>query len=240
MSEDNFAIDIEPSDIAAETADSPEMEAAFEEGLNSDVTPQPEEQPSKYKIDDQEYTMDELRDLTQKGMNIPKLESKIQAIDQKFGGLAAMAEQQGVGLDDFINQIQYNAEEMQVRQMAQEYDISEEDARRYLDDSGFFEGRKQREAQQQQQQANDEMLVDFLNYFEKSQGHRFDAEKDQIPAEVWQEVENGTPLRYAYLQHERNQLLQEIENIKNPSSSRPVKRESNNENDAFLKGFNSI
>jgi hypothetical protein len=241
MSEDNFAIDIEPSDITAEPADSPEMGAAFEEGLKSDL-PQ-EQQPEKIKLGDLgEYSMDEAKNLVQMGMNIPKLESKIQAIDQKFGGLADMAEQQGMSLDDFLNQIQYNAEEMQVHSFAQEYGIDPEEARRVLDDSGFFEGRKQREAQAQQQQANDENLMDFLDYFQQSQGRQFDSEKDQIPAEVWQAVEQGTPLRYAYLEHERNQLLQQIEQMKNPNAyvNRRASRSNDEGTDPFLKGFMSV
>jgi hypothetical protein len=241
MSEDNFAIDIEPSDLATEQADSPEMGAAFEEGLNADVPDQQGEQPQKYKIDDQEYTMDEMRDLAQKGMNYGKLEGKVQAIDQKFGGLAAMAEQQGVSLDDLINEIQFNAEEMQVRQLAQEYDISEDDARRYLDDSGFFDGRRQREAQAQQQQNNDANLMDFLDYFQQSEGRQFDTEKDQIPTEVWQAVEQGVPLRYAWLEHSTNNLRQEIQQMKNPTRGQRVNTSKNDDNsDAFLKGFNSI
>lgn len=237
MSEDNFAIDIEPGEMTAETADSPEMDAAFEEGLTSDL-PEQQENTQKIDIDGHELSMDELRDYAQKGLNFGKLESKVQQIDQKFGALADMAEEQGMDLDSFLNQLQYNAEEAQVYSLMNEYDISEDDARRFLDDQGFFDSRKARETAAEQEQMNDEMFSDFVDYWQQQHGRPFDPEKDSIPAEVWQEVENGTPLRYAFVEHEINRLKQEIQNIRNPQSKRS--HQNNDYESAFLKGFDSV
>jgi len=42
---------------------------------------------------------------------------------------------------------------------------------------------------------------DFMTTFERLNGKKFDDRVDLIPLEVWQDVNNGTPLKYAYAEN---------------------------------------
>lgn len=116
-------------------------------------------------------------------------------------------------------------------------------------------GRRDREQTARERQAaeekaaNDRQLSDFLAVFQEMHERPYDPKVDKIAPEVWAASQNGTPLRYAYIDHFNKQLRSQLKISKqNESNARkaPVggvtsggtnKKESV---DPFLEGFNSV
>ena len=90
--------------------------------------------------------------------------------------------------------------------------------RNYTDDEAqeIFEARQiKAEREQEKQKALDEQAdkekieadnKKFLEYFEKANGKAYDPQKDKLPDEVWESVNNGESLKYAYMEYELSQL----------------------------------
>jgi hypothetical protein len=66
---------------------------------------------------------------------------------------------------------------------------------------------KQAKAEQDKQSKD---YVDFLDYFKKENDRSYDAEKDTIPTEVWQQVFEGKSLKDAYTYHLKDNLKSRI------------------------------
>jgi hypothetical protein len=189
------------------------------------------------------------RELAEMGMNYPKLREKLQALeaDPRLTFVEQMAQQYGMSTDDFIQAVQQQQEEQQLNELIQQ-NIPEEYAREMLENRRFRE-QSQAEQQQKQQEAQQQQeFADFFKYFKESNGRDFVPETDAIPDSVWQANQQGVPLRYAYAEHENNQLRQQLATLKkNQDNAKKapvggVTQHGSNETaseDPFLKGFMS-
>jgi hypothetical protein len=117
----------------------------------------------------------------------------------------------------------------------------------------LVESRRDREERQQEKAARDadakvqSEYKDFLETFQSMNERQF-TDKDTIPQEVWDAVNKGQPLKFAYLEHHnkelRNQLKIAKQNQANtkkaPVGSVTAGGGTRTEGtDAFLDGFNS-
>lgn len=198
----------------------------------------------KYNHEEMEIPYEEAIPLVQKGMNYDKLYEKLQEYEQHpiLQMFEKEAEELGMTTDEYLEVLLAEQEAEEIEELTENnipYDVAKE----------IVEARNLKELlvleneQKQLQELEQQEFSEFINMFP-------DVEPEDILPETWLLFEQGVPLKYAYMEQERNQLLTEIEkveqNTKNKSKS-PVRgvsshgyREEADDDDPFLKGFNSI
>ena len=101
-------------------------------------------------------------------------------------------------------------EKEEVAKIQEDKNYSEEDAREILDARRIKQENEQsKQAQSEQQQLETQTRnnnIEFLDYFKVRYDRDYDNVKDVINPEVWKAVNNGTPLKYAYMEHEIKEL----------------------------------
>lgn len=212
--------------------------------------PTPQTLKIKYNKEEQEITLDEARELAQKGKNYDKVIEQLNELktDPRLSFVEELAKEQNMDVNQFLDAYKEHKEQERLNQLM-EQNIPEDLAKEIL------ESRKDREERQREKEskANEEKqnqeFGEFIQFFKDANGRDFDAEKDKIPNEVWQANEKGIPLKYAYMEHYNNELRSQLQVQKqNEENSKkaPVKGvtqyggEESTPEDDFLKGFNSI
>jgi hypothetical protein len=171
----------------------------------------------KIKYNKEEIPLDQERakELAQMGMNYPKLQEKLQALesDPRLTFVEELAQRQGMNVDEFIGAFREQQEQQQLNELIQQ-NIPEEYAREMLENRKFrqeFQTKQQESQQQEQQQAD---FKEFLSYYKDANGKEFDPNKEAIPNEVLEAYQNGTPLKFAYMQHHNAQLQNQLKILK--------------------------
>ncbi|WHY76071.1 hypothetical protein QNH20_18335 [Neobacillus sp. WH10] len=238
-------------------------EIADETPVETDAQPQADEtteapqdttEPLKFKVkfnrEEQELSYDEAVPFIQKGMHFDKVQERLQALesDPRLAFIENLANQNGMTADEYIQAVQQQQEQARIDELVQQ-GISEELASEMLENKKFrqqYEAEKQTKAQQEKQNAE---YNEFFDYFKQANGRDFDSNKDQIPETVWQATQNGVPLKFAYMEHQNQQLQQQIQTYKQNETNAnraPVTSTTAHggteiaSEDDFLAGFNSI
>jgi hypothetical protein len=213
-----------------------------------DVTPQMLR--VKFNKEEREIPLDEAVPLVQKGMNYDKLQEKLQSLesDPRLSFVEELAKEQGMDVNQYLDAVKQWKEQAKLDELVQQ-NIPEDVAKEMLENRKFRDQyENERKAKEEESKRNEE-FKDFLSFFKEANDRDFDAQKDQIPQEVWQAHNSGIPLKYAYLEHHNNQLKSQLQTYKqNESNAKKAPVQSltsygNNETEAeddFLKGFNSI
>lgn len=227
----------QPTDLAEDTKPA---------GEETQPVTEPQKIKVKYNHEEQEIDYDEAVPLIQKGMNYDKAleRAKQEARD------AVIAEQ---GYEWNGKQITTEAEykqALQEKELIEKYkDLPEELVQEILDNRRFrdeYEADKQ--AKTEEEKSNQE-FQEFFDYFKQANGRDYNPAKDQIPPEVWEANKNGTPLKYAFMEHHNNQLKSQLQTKKQNEENAlksPVGSLSSHgstevaEEDDFMRGFNSI
>ena len=236
---------IDSNDTVDNTIDTEDTETITptEEKTSSD-----ELQPKikvKYNHEERELTLEEATQLAQKGMNYDKLQQKIDAYNNDPGMqyLNELAQRNNVSVEELVNHWKAQEEQAQLNELIQQ-NIPEEYAKEMLENRKF---REQFQAQEQQKQQAEKQNAEYMDFFNAFPG----VEPKDIPPEVFVRSEqDGVPLKYAYMEHERNTLMnrvkmleQNVQNVKKAPLSAGVSSHGSNEvaqEDEFLKGFNSF
>ncbi len=204
------------------------------------------EQPKirvKYNHEERELTLEEATQLAQKGMNYDKLQEKINSIQNDPGMqyLTELANRNGTSVPELVEYWRQQDEQQQLDELVQR-NIPEEYAREILENKKFRQQLEAEKRQQTEKQQRDNEYMDFLQTYT-------DVEPEKIPQEVWDKHKEGVPLKYAYMEHERKQLQDQIKVLKQneKNSKRAVigsvtsnGTADNVSEDDFLMGFNSI
>ncbi len=223
----------------------------LEEELPSDATPEEIEQMIKVKFnhEEQEIPLNEAIPLIQKGMNYDKLQERYGQLesDPRLIFVEEMAKEQGMDVPEFLEAVKSAREDRQLQELVQQ-NIPEEYAREMLESRKF---REQLELEKQQKAEDEKKNAEFTEFFEvfqQANDRNYDPSKDQIPQEVWDMHAQGTPLKYAYIQHHHNELKTQLQTFKqNEKNTKraPVGSLTNfggdepTSEDPFLTGFNS-
>jgi hypothetical protein len=228
---------------------------SFEAGFNGEEPQEKaaEEQSNKIRFNfedgEHEFDYDEAVKLAQMGMNLPKLEAKIEALenDPRMLFVKELAEEQGMEVDEFLEAFNESKELYQLNDLVN-MNIPEEQAREILEGRKLKEEFKAKEKAQQEDEAVTSELQDFMDFFKESNERNFDVEKDQLPQEVWEAHAQGVPLKFAYVEHQNKQMKAELQTIMQNQQNKmraPINGTTaygSNEvtsEDPFLRGFDS-
>ena len=206
----------------------------------------------KVKYNKEEMELDEAtaRELAQKGLNYDKVQERLQALesDPRLALIEELAQVNGMDVNEYVEAVRQNQWQQQLDQLIQQ-NIPEEYAREMLENRHFREQLQQEQQQKQQEAQQQAEFSDFFKYFKDANGRDFNPDADVIPDSVWQANQQGIPLRYAYAEHENNQLRQQLATLKtneNNAKKAPVKGVTNHgsneiaSTDPFILGFDSF
>lgn len=249
---DDYVEPTEPIDEPPTIPDEP-IEPAVP--TNEPIEPANPIQPFlKVKFNKEEMDLDEerARELAQKGLNYDKVQERLQALesDPRLSFVENLAKQNGMDVNQYLEAVKQAQQQAELDQLVQA-NIPEEYAREMLENRKFREQFQQMEQEKVQQAKADAEFNEFFAHFQSTEGRAFDPNKDQIPQSVWEATQKGVPLKTAYMEHQFQQLQQQLKTLKqNEANARkaPVGSVTNNgsvqsipdEDDPFLQGFNSI
>ena len=262
---DDFVDTAPQVDDTSSNAQNEPVEGVQGQEVGEDTTPpteapeapqEPQNTPQTLKIkfnhEEREIPIEEAAVLAQKGMNYEK------AIERARQEAAQQAR------DAFIAEMgwSWNGKPITTEAEYKQALLEQELINKYKDRDlppeviqELIENRRYREEWQQEKQAREAEAKrqaefdEFFRYFESVNERHFDPQKDVIPQEVWDAVNMGVPLKYAYMEHHnkelRNQLKiakQNQENLKkSPVGSVTAGGGVDTEpEDDFLAGFNSV
>lgn len=174
------------------------------EATTTETIPQPTIKV-KFNHEEKEISLDEAREYAQKGMNYDKVTEKLQQLqnDPRITLIDRLANQAGVSTEDYLQAVEEQTRQSQIEELAEQNGIPDHLAEQLLELTNF---KKSVEAERTQKQ-KDAHLQNEINQFVNMHP---DVKADQIPAEVWQEVNSGKSLLDAYAKHENNILKQQI------------------------------
>lgn len=231
-----------------------EVEENLEPSAEPTETLPQEESPLTFKVkynkEEQELTYDDAIPLIQKGMNYDKVQQRLQELetDPRLSFVEQLAKEQGMNVNEYLEEVQKWKEQEKINELVQK-GISEEVAQELLETRKFREQMEAEKKAKQQEEKKNAEFQDFFQYFKNANGRDFDTNSDQIPKEVWEAHAQGTPLKYAYMEHFNNQLSNQIKILKqNEVNTKRAPVQSVNTHgstevaseDDFLSGFNSI
>jgi hypothetical protein len=227
-----------------ETPETPEQEPQTE---------QPEQTPFlkvKYNKEEMELDEERARELAQKGLNYDKTIERLQALesDPRLSFIEDLANQHGMTPDEYIQAVQQQREQSRIDELVSQ-GISEELAQEMLENRKFrdqYEAEKKAKAEEEKKNAE---FGEFFEYYRQANGREYVPNQDAIPENVWEAVNQGVPLKFAYMSHENQQLRSQLSMLKqNESNTKKapvgsVSAHGSNDidvEDEFLAGFNSI
>lgn len=237
----------QPFESEFETNESEDVEGNQEE---QQLTPEQIRFKVKYNHEEQELGYDDAIPLIQKGMNYDKLQERIGQLesDPRLSFIEELANEQGMDVNEYLEAVKSAREDAELRQLV-ESNIPEEYAKEMLENRKFREQQKEEQQRKADEEKKNAEFNDFFQTFKDANDRDFDPSKDQIPQEVWDAHAQGTPLKFAYMQHHNQQLKSQLKTYKqNETNAKraPVgsltafgSEEATSE-DEFLKGFNSI
>jgi hypothetical protein len=228
--------------------------SAEDEEQTEGMTEQEKEAFLKIKYNKEEIPLseDEARELAQKGKNYDKLQEKVQQLesDPRLSFVENLAKEQNMTVDQYLQEVDKWKEQQRIEELKQQHGLSDELAQEMLENRKFREKIESERKAKEQEAKQSEEYGDFLQYFKQSNGRQFDPEKDAdlLPQEVWQQHEAGVPLKFAYMEHQNNQLQSQLKTLKQNKENEKkapglgvTKHGSENvaSEDPFLMGFNS-
>lgn len=204
----------------------------------------------KYNKEEMEIPLDDAIPLVQKGLNYDKTLERLQALesDPRLSFVEELAREQGMEVNEYLEAVQQFKEQQKLDELLQQ-NIPEEYAKEMLENRKFreqLEAEKKAKAEEEQKNAE---FNEFFDAFRQFNGKDFVPGQDEIPQEVWEAHANGTPLKYAFMEHQMKQLQSKVQVLtqnKQNEQKAPVGSlsahgsQSVESEDEFLRGFNSI
>jgi hypothetical protein len=250
---DDFEMPTE-AETVEETIPTEETEADTIETQEPSQETEPTEQTPflkvKYNKEEMELDEERARELAQKGLNYDKTIERLQALesDPRLSFIEELAGQHGMTPDEYISAVQQQREQSRIDELVSQ-GISEEVAQEMLENRKFreqYENEKKAKAEEEKKNAD---YAEFFDYFRQANGRDYVPANDKIPDNVWESVNQGVPLKFAYMAHENSQLRTQLSTLKQNkanASKAPVgsvTAHGGNEiasDDPFLAGFDSI
>jgi hypothetical protein len=163
----------------------------------------------------------------QKGLDYDRVKGQIESLrnDPRIAFVDNLAKQHGMSADEYLTAYekhQYQSELDDLLSQGIPQNVAQEVLATRKDKIAKAEAERIQKEQEQGKQG----LVDFIDYFAKAHGRQFDVNADQIPANVWEAVATGTPLKVAYMEHLVNTKEQEKADLAKKISAEEAKKAS--------------
>jgi len=188
-----------PSDPVIPT--DPPVQTPPNDPAPSDPAP-PQTIKIKYNHEDKEIPYDEAVQHIQKGLNYDKVYERYNELANHPGltYLNEIAQANGVTVDQLVGHWKQQNEQAKLDELIQN-NIPEDVAREIIEGRKFRQQYTQEKMTAEQQRKQQGMYVEFMEKFPE-------VKPEDVPAEVWQEVNSGKALVDAYTRHE-NQALKD-------------------------------
>lgn len=223
---DDFEADLPQSEEVSESLETETPVEPVEDITPTEQQTEQEKQEAlqalrvKYNHEEREIPIDEAIPLVQKGLNYDKLQERYQALesDPRLQFIESLANQYGMDVNEYMTAVQQQQEQSRIQELV-EKGISEELAQEMLENRKFREQiEAEKQAKQQEEQENAQ-YNEFFDYFREANGRDFAPNQDNIPENVWEATKNGVPLKYAYMEHQNQQLQQQLQTLKQNESN---------------------
>jgi hypothetical protein len=164
------------------------------------------EQPKikvKFNHEEKELSYDEAVQLAQKGMNYDKQVERLKQLetDPRLSFVEEMANAYGMSPQQYIEAVKEAQEQERLNQLI-EQNIPEEYAREMLESRKF---REQFESEKRHKEQEERQMREYQDFFETFPNVKV----EDISQETWLKVNQGVPLKYAYMEHENSILKRE-------------------------------
>lgn len=237
-----------------EPQEDPQGDQLADESQDDPQEPQEGDDQPKFKIkynhEEQEIGYDDAIPLIQKGMNYDKVQERVQELenDPRISFIDQLAQENGMSTDDFLENVRAQREEAQLNELIQQ-NIPEEYAREMLENQKFRKQFEEQQKQKEQEEKQQQDFVEFFDYYQDATGKPYDPKMGDVPQEVWDAAEGGTPLKYAFMEHHVKQLQNKIEALQQNKQNKTkapglgVTQHGGDDpgaEDPFMQGFNSI
>jgi hypothetical protein len=251
---DDFQMDTTPEEVTEQV----EIDTPVETVEDTTPTEQTEQQKQealqalrvKFNHEEREIPIDEAIPLVQKGLNYDKTLERLQALesDPRLSFVEELAQQFNMDVPTYLEAVKAQREEQRIQELV-EQGISTELAQEMLENRKFREQFEQEKKTKADEAQKNEEYNEFFNYFREANGRDYQPNQDNIPDSVWEAANNGVPLKFAYMQHENQQIKQQLQTFKQNQSNAqkaPVGSVTNHgstetaSEDVFMQGFNSI
>jgi hypothetical protein len=254
---DDFQMDTTPMETTetSETSveETPELEVNESTPLESQETEPTEQTPFlkvKYNKEEMELDEERARELAQKGLNYDKTIERLQALesDPRLSFIEELASQHDMTPDEYIQAVKQQQEQARIDELVSQ-GISEELAQEMMENKKFREQMEAEKKAKAEEEKKNQDFAEFFDYFRTANGREYVPNQDAIPENVWESVNQGVPLKFAYMAHENTQLRSQLSTLKQNkanASKAPVgsvTAHGGNEiasDDPFLAGFDSI
>lgn len=250
----NQSIESEDDSFEIEEVNDTPDEEEVEETEVEETEPTPTEDflQIRYNGQDQSLTREQATTLAQKGMNYDKISQKLQdALNNPVLKIVeSNAKKAGLSVEEYTNRLAQYQDSLSIQQIAKEFktqnpDVSDAVATQYASEvyknRQAQSAREEAERAQQASQAEQDALVAEVKAFQS----RFpDVDIENLPNEVIDDINMGTPLMEAYLTYENQQLRNRLANSQTNARNRnnSVGKVSENTgkgtgNDPFIQGL---
>lgn len=206
----------------------------------------------RYNGQNQRLNREQATTLAQKGMNYDKINEKLQQAlnNPVLKVLEQNAAKAGMSVEDYANRMAQFQDTLNIQQIAKEFkaqnpDVSDEVASKYANEVYKNRladiARKDAEKARQAEQAEQDKLIAEVQVF---RGRFPDVDIENLPNEVVDDINSGTPLLEAWLSYENAQLRNRLANSETNAKNKRTSAGSLSENtggksdsDAFIQGL---
>lgn len=145
-------------------------------------------------------TKEEATALSQKGLDYDRIRPIYDFVKE-------LADEEGKSVDEYVKSTNENLKDFRIKQLAEEKGVSEEIARELYESRVAKNKLLASEKEKAKESEDKEKLNADIKSFQAA--HPEITDFNSIPKEVWNEVQKGTPLQYAYDRYELEQLKKE-------------------------------
>lgn len=133
---------------------------------------------------------------------------------------------------EYTQALQEQAEQQRQEQLRQQ-GIDPKIVEDYIQNNPAVKWANEFKSKQEQEQAQQQQFLDFMNAYP-------DVKPDEVPPEVWQEVNKGIPLKIAYAMAENTKLKTELEEYKKGSKTNQVNQVNAQNSTGSLTGQGNL
>lgn len=207
-----FGDDTDTGEQETEQEEAEDTTPADEATEKPDEPAQPEfKLPVKHDKQDRELTFEEAQRFAQMGMNQDRAIARARQEAAQEARDNYIAEQ---GYEwngkPIRTEAEYNSAVAEQQFMQQYENMPQEIVEELMAARRDREERAQEKQAARAQAAKDADMMDFLAVFQQLNDRPFDGSKDVVPQAVWDANRNGTPLRFAYMEHHSMELRNQL------------------------------
>lgn len=197
---ENETDEVEEVDTPVETETETETKEVENEEETKEVATPEFELEIVHNGEAKKLTKEEATALSQKGLDYDRIRPIYDFVKE-------LADEEGKSVDEYVKSTNENLKDFRIKQLAEEKGVSEEIARELYESRVAKNKLLASEKEKAKESEDKEKLNADIKSFQAA--HPEITDFNSIPKEVWNEVQKGTPLQYAYDRYELEQLKKE-------------------------------